>query len=63
MMESGPNARETATPSERKLAAYLDSVADIRGLLEVLQGRYDGRGIELVKLGQRWMFRTADDHN
>ena len=47
--------------SERKLAAYLDSVADIRGLLEVLQGRYDGRGIELVKLGQRWMFRTADD--
>ena len=47
--------------SEKKLAGYFDGETDVGGLLEALRVRYAGRGVTLVKLGQRWMFRTADD--
>ena len=47
--------------SERKLSGYLDGEVAIGSLMEALRERYDGRGVTLVKLGQRWMFRTADD--
>jgi segregation and condensation protein B len=47
--------------SERKLAGYLDGEVAIADLMEALRERYEGRGVTLVKLGQRWMFRTADD--
>jgi segregation and condensation protein B len=47
--------------SERKLAGYLEGEVAIADLMEALRERYEGRGVTLVKLGQRWMFRTADD--
>ncbi len=47
--------------SEKKLASYLEGETDVGGLMEALRARYAGRGVTLVKLGQRWMFRTADD--
>ncbi len=47
--------------SECKLAGYLDGEVAIADLMEALRERYEGRGVTLVKLGQRWMFRTADD--
>ncbi len=47
--------------SEKKLAAYFEGETNVAALLQALQARYQGRGVNLVKLGQRWMFRTADD--
>lgn len=35
--------------------------ADVPALLRVLQGQYQGRGIELRKTGVSWAFRTAED--
>lgn len=47
--------------SEKKLSGYFEGETDVGGLLEALRERYEGRGVTLVKLGQRWMFRTAED--
>lgn len=35
--------------------------ADVRGALGTLQADYAGRGIELVRRGERWHFQTAAD--
>ena len=34
---------------------------DLADCLEMLQKRYDGRGIHLVERGGKWAFRTAED--
>lgn len=43
------------------LAGYLDEAADIEVLLTKLAARYRGRGVNLVRRGERWAFRTAED--
>lgn len=40
---------------------YLGDGADVPALLEKLEERYRGRGVNLVRRGSRWVFRTADD--
>jgi segregation and condensation protein B len=47
--------------SEKKLARYIEGEADVAKLLEVLAERYRERGVNLVRVGTRWMFRTAAD--
>ena len=47
--------------SEAELARRLPEGADVRGAIEALQGRYAGRGVELVCVGERWRFQTAGD--
>lgn len=34
---------------------------DVRGALDVLAAHYAGRGIEVVRRGERWQFQTAGD--
>lgn len=46
---------------ERALAARLPEEADIRGLLGDLAGLYANRGVNLVRVGPCWAFRTAPD--
>ncbi len=40
---------------------YLGEGADAEALLQTLARRYAGRGVNLVKRGERWAFRTAQD--
>ncbi len=40
---------------------YLSDNADVDALLEELQRRYEKRGVNLVKRGNNWAFRTAED--
>lgn len=47
--------------SEKQLAARLPEDADLQGLLSALQSYYEGRGVELVRRGKSWRFRTSDD--
>ncbi|MCB1381946.1 MAG: SMC-Scp complex subunit ScpB [Notoacmeibacter sp.] len=52
----------SATPvSERLLADRLPSGTDIRAVLDHLQGLYAVRGVNLVRAGDAWAFRTAGD--
>ena len=46
---------------EAALAARLPVNCDVKAALGELQRQYAGRGVEIVKLGGRWMFRTAPD--
>jgi segregation and condensation protein B len=46
---------------EGALAARLPIGCDIKGALEELQRQYSGRGVQVVRLAGRWMFRTAAD--
>jgi segregation and condensation protein B len=46
---------------EAKLASSLGAKADIKALLAALQGHYAARGINLVQVGGKWAFRTAND--
>lgn len=46
---------------ERRLAARLPEGADVKALLKELQDQYAGRGVNLVRAGGSWAFRTADD--
>lgn len=50
---------EPLSPAE--IAPHLGEGADIPALLDELARRYTGRGIQLVRRGERWAFRTADD--
>lgn len=50
---------EPLSPVE--IALHLGEGADIPVLLDRLAQRYAGRGINLVRRGDRWAFRTADD--
>ena len=43
------------------MLAYLGDEVRVGELLAVLQQRYAGRGVNLVKRGDRWAFRTAED--
>lgn len=52
----------TAEPlSERSIAARMPDGADVKGLVEELQGIYANRGVTLRQIGEGWAFRTADD--
>ncbi len=42
-------------------APFLGEGADAEGLLALLAQRYEGRGVNLVKRGGKWAFRTAED--
>ncbi len=47
--------------SEDELGACLPEGSDVASLLGELQGAYEARGVNLVKVAGRWAFRTADD--
>lgn len=44
-----------------EIAAYVGIDADVKGALAELAMRYEGRGINLVERGGRWLFQTAPD--
>jgi segregation and condensation protein B len=46
---------------EATLASRLPRDADVPAALAALQADYANRGVNLVRLGGRWSFRTADD--
>ncbi|WP_421760127.1 SMC-Scp complex subunit ScpB [Devosia sp.] len=50
---------EPLTPED--IAPYLGEGADVPLLLERLVERYRGRGVNLVRRGDKWAFRTASD--
>ncbi len=43
------------------IAPYLGEGVNVGGLLEALQADYAGRGVNLVRRGDGWAFRTAED--
>jgi segregation and condensation protein B len=46
---------------ESAIAARLSEGADVDAVMEELRRLYDGRGINLVRVARRWMFRTTGD--
>ena len=46
---------------EKDLAARLPQGVDVRGALSRLQEDYSTRGVNLVRIGGKWTFRTAGD--
>src|SRR5262245_40159717 len=46
---------------EKTLAARLPSGTDVRSALRRLQTEYAPRGVNLVRIGNKWAFRTAND--
>jgi segregation and condensation protein B len=46
---------------ESAIAQRLSERADVEAVMEELQRLYEGRGVNLVRVARRWMFRTADD--
>jgi segregation and condensation protein B len=46
---------------ETKLASSLSAKSDVKALLAMLQDQYASRGVNLVHVGGRWAFRTAND--
>lgn len=47
--------------TEQDLARRLPEGADVAGALAALQARYEGRGVELVQVAERWRLQTAGD--
>ncbi len=45
----------------KALASSLPEGADVPGLLAELQAIYEGRGVTLVCVAEKWQFRTASD--
>ena len=45
----------------KSLLTYVGDGANIGELLRILQERYAPRGVNLVRRGDRWAFRTAED--
>ena len=45
----------------REIAARLPQGADVPEALAALRRRYEGRGVNLVRVGEAWAFRTASD--
>ncbi|MDH7971374.1 SMC-Scp complex subunit ScpB [Sphingomonas sp. AR_OL41] len=43
------------------IATHLNGATGVRAVLEELAADYAGRGIELVRRGERWQFQTAAD--
>ena len=57
-------ATRTAEPGQATvdaIRAHIGEAADVRGVLAELQADYAGRGIALVRRGERWHFETAAD--
>ncbi len=51
-----------ATPlDEAQLARRLPAGVDVREALTKLQAEYATRGVNLIKVGKKWTFRTASD--
>jgi len=46
---------------EAAIAARLSDGADVSAVMNELQRFYAGRGVNLVRVARRWMFRTAED--
>ncbi|MBT9292201.1 SMC-Scp complex subunit ScpB [Hyphomicrobiaceae bacterium 22] len=46
---------------ERTLAERLPAGADLRGALRDLEADYRARGVNLLRVAGKWMFRTASD--
>ncbi|MEX0924192.1 MAG: SMC-Scp complex subunit ScpB [Rhodovibrionaceae bacterium] len=46
---------------EKDLRRFFPEEADLAALIEELAGLYANRGVNLVRLGQRWAFRSAAD--
>jgi segregation and condensation protein B len=46
---------------EKTLNARLPAGADLKSALDILQREYASRGVNLVKVGGKWAFRTASD--
>ena len=44
-----------------QLLAYVEDMSQLSECLVMLTERYAGRGVNLVKRGDRWAFRTAED--
>ena len=44
-----------------QIKRHLPEDADLDDLLEELRGLYANRGVNLVRIGERWAFRTAAD--
>ena len=47
--------------AERAIAARLPEGTDIKELLAEVQNAYANRGVNLVRVGDAWAFRTAED--
>lgn len=47
--------------SEKQIAARLPEDADIAAVMAELQGDYEKRGVNLVRVGDAWAFRTSGD--
>jgi segregation and condensation protein B len=47
--------------AETYLSQHLKSSDDVAALLDELKGFYASRGVNLVKVADKWMFRTAED--
>ena len=51
-----------ATPlDEASLAEQLPDDADVSALLSELEAAYAGRGVNLMRISNRWTMRTAED--
>ncbi|WP_417795543.1 SMC-Scp complex subunit ScpB [Terasakiella pusilla] len=46
---------------EKKLSNYFQEGVDVKSLLKELQEEYAGKGVNLIRLGNAWAFRTAPD--
>jgi segregation and condensation protein B len=46
---------------EAAIAQRLSQGADVEAVMDELRQLYEGRGVNLVRVAGRWMFRTADD--
>jgi segregation and condensation protein B len=46
---------------ESVIAQRLSQGADVAAVMEELRRLYEGRGVNLVQVARRWMFRTAHD--
>lgn len=46
---------------EKTLSARLPEDVDLRASLRALQAEYAARGVNLVRIGSKWTFRTATD--
>ena len=47
--------------SVEMIRAYVGEAVDVHGALERVSAQYAGRGVELVRRGDRWHFQTAGD--
>lgn len=47
--------------SASDIAPYMDAGADVPALIEALAEQYAHRGVNLVRRGESWAFRTAED--